>query len=171
MGLFDVDKHSQDRGAPTPNSHDVVSKDAIKAHGTISSNYRTDASGSTDSGILMGLLRPVKTGTVTVVLDGGTLNTARVAHGLGFKPFMLAAIEHATATTAFGDATGVSFFLPTYLEANLSNPDGLSPQEIRFGIWLEAFVNDTYVYANVLNAMGITGSTTVTYYLFQQSPA
>ena len=43
MTLFDVDKTSVDRGAPTPNHSDIVTEDAVKAHQTLSSSYKTDA--------------------------------------------------------------------------------------------------------------------------------
>jgi hypothetical protein len=43
MSLFDTDKNSLDRGAPSPNRPDVVSPDAVMAHKTISTHYSTDA--------------------------------------------------------------------------------------------------------------------------------
>lgn len=43
MAIHDVDKESQDRSSPTPNTSDVVIDGALKAHKTISSHYGTDA--------------------------------------------------------------------------------------------------------------------------------
>lgn len=43
MALHDVDKESQDRASPTPNTSDVILDGAMKAHKTISSHYGTDA--------------------------------------------------------------------------------------------------------------------------------
>jgi hypothetical protein len=44
MSLFDVDKTHPDRGSPEPNRHDLVSAESVKAHQTLSSTYKTDAS-------------------------------------------------------------------------------------------------------------------------------
>jgi hypothetical protein len=44
MSLHDVDKGNINRGTPTPNRHDVVDAGSIKAHQTLSSTYKTDAS-------------------------------------------------------------------------------------------------------------------------------
>lgn len=44
MSLFDVDKNSLDRDTPSPNRPDVVSPDSVKAHQTLSTTYKTDAS-------------------------------------------------------------------------------------------------------------------------------
>jgi hypothetical protein len=46
MSLHDTDKSSLDRGAPTPNSSDVIIDGANKSHKTISSHYGTDADAS-----------------------------------------------------------------------------------------------------------------------------
>lgn len=44
MSLHDVDKGNADRGNPSPNRADVVDAGAIKAHQTLSTSYKTDAS-------------------------------------------------------------------------------------------------------------------------------
>ena len=44
MSLFDTDKHNMDRGKPAPNHSDIVAEGAVKAHQTLSSTYKTDAS-------------------------------------------------------------------------------------------------------------------------------
>lgn len=41
MALFDVDKTNNDRGTPSPNTHDVLTPGALMAKGTISSSYST----------------------------------------------------------------------------------------------------------------------------------
>jgi len=43
MSLHDVDKNTLDRGTPSPNRPDVVAADAVRAHKTISTQYKTDA--------------------------------------------------------------------------------------------------------------------------------
>jgi len=47
MTLFDVDKTSMDRGAPTPNRPDQVIDSSVKAHKTASSDFTTDADSTT----------------------------------------------------------------------------------------------------------------------------
>lgn len=44
MTLFDTDKNSLDRGTPSPNRPDVVADDAVRAHQTLSTTYKTEAS-------------------------------------------------------------------------------------------------------------------------------
>jgi hypothetical protein len=43
MSLHDVDKNSEDRGNPTPNTNDTLIGGAIKSHKTLSTHYTTDA--------------------------------------------------------------------------------------------------------------------------------
>jgi hypothetical protein len=43
MALYDIDKHSEDRGSPMPNHSDTLSEGATKSHKTISTHYTTDA--------------------------------------------------------------------------------------------------------------------------------
>lgn len=44
MSLFDVDKGSENRGAPKPNHTDQLVSGAVKSHQTVSTTYKTDAS-------------------------------------------------------------------------------------------------------------------------------
>jgi hypothetical protein len=46
MSLFSVDKNSMDRSNPSPNTHDQLSQDSIKAHQTLSTSYSLNASTS-----------------------------------------------------------------------------------------------------------------------------
>lgn len=41
MTLFDVDKTNDDRGTPSPNTHDVLSPGAMMSKNTVSSSYST----------------------------------------------------------------------------------------------------------------------------------
>lgn len=43
MGLYDIDKNSEDRGTPMPNTNDKIIEGAIKSHKTLSTHYTTDA--------------------------------------------------------------------------------------------------------------------------------
>ena len=44
MSLVDIDSGSLDRGAPRPNHPDRLDEGAVKAHQTLSTTYKTDAS-------------------------------------------------------------------------------------------------------------------------------
>lgn len=44
MSLHDIDKSDLTRGNPIPNAHDTIIEGATKAHQTLSSTYKTDAS-------------------------------------------------------------------------------------------------------------------------------
>jgi hypothetical protein len=72
MALYDTDKNSEDRGSPTPNHSDVVIDGATKAHMTISSAYKTDAS-------TIGTLRMVLKNNLLLTYD--TLGNISSAYG------------------------------------------------------------------------------------------
>lgn len=174
MSLTDVDKNSEDRSTPIPNHTDTVINGATKAHGTLSSNYTSDATttpvGGTNSGtagggktVASGYKQLVLTVPVTVVNSGGTVTTATLAHPLGYVPIVEASLDNATISTAGGSVSGASLPLPGFTSADLSTSN-----EIKFATWLYAFADINNIYVNMLNTTGSPISITVTCSLYRR---
>jgi hypothetical protein len=167
--IFDVDKSSDDRGTPKPNSHDRLTPGSVPARGTLSTNYTTalpNISGLPAS--QLGALTLVQVNTATVVNTGATLTTAQASHGLGYVPVVLAFINNANITVAGGTVTGASLMLPTFTSASIG---GVTSGAVTFGTWLQAFTDVNNVYINLYNATGNPVTVTITYYLYRQLAA
>jgi len=174
MAVHDVDRNGPDRGNPNPNTHDLnfvssggpIINTPRPAHGTNSVNPVTDATSTDQASLLSGIGQLVKTGSVTMTLNGSATTTVSFSHGLGYTPYMIAAINNATSTIATGTATGVSLFLPTFLIANIgTDVAGV----VTFQTYLYGFANSTTVYFNCLDAGANSGHVTITYYLYRQA--
>lgn len=72
MSLTDVDKGALDRGAPQTNSSDVLIDGAVRSHGTVSTNYTTDA-------ITLSQVQDAKNGQFTITQVGNFTTTQSYA--------------------------------------------------------------------------------------------
>lgn len=170
MALHNVDKNSQDRSSPNPNTHDTsyttgapIINVPRPAHGIVSANYQPPGTNPSDQAALkMAYKRMVQSGTVAVINDGSTVTVTTIAHGLGYAPLAEGSINNASATDIGGL---VNVPLPTFLVAHI---DAVTPK-VDFRVWLGApIVDATNVYFQVLNSTGTPITVTVTYYLYQQ---
>lgn len=163
MAIHSVDKSSDGRDNPKPNTHDTIEDTFRQAHGTNSVNYVTAPdSFSAQSAILGGNARLVASGTLTVENDGSTTTVASVPHSLGYTPLVIASLNNATITAV---PEIVSIPLPTWASAAIAGGN------VVFQIWLEAMASVDAVYVQMLNASGNPITITVTYYLYQQAAA
>lgn len=162
MSLLDVDKGNDDRGRPSVNKHDELLVGSVMARGTNSTNYTTDVPtpSTNPTGTQLGTLSLVQTNIAAVINDGAPLSTSITPHGLPFTPYMISALNGAT----LGSYTDVSLNLPTFLSETTSTGAGT----VSFSSYLYGFVDDTYVYFQILNATGSPITVDVTYYLYRQ---
>lgn len=164
ISLHDIDKHTPDRGDPSPNKHDELSFGAIPSHGTNSVNYTTDViPAGTNDGLKPGFKRQVVTENILVTwLPGGgsgSITVSSYIHGLTYTPLIEAAINNANAA----GLTGVSVPLPSIIAATVT------ATTVGIQTYMEAWADKTNLYVLTWNANGQpSGSLTVTYYLYQQ---
>lgn len=134
------------------------------SHGTNSSNYVTGASPPDLSlALRTGFGRLINTFTLDFPYDGSTLSLQTIPHGLNYAPFVIGAINQ-TVNTAI-PFNLVSVILPTFLSANIG---GSVSGVVSFNAYLYLLVDETNIYAQLLNATGDSGTITVTYYIYQQ---
>ena len=163
MALHNIDRNSEDRGSPAPNTHDVHSMTGVgivnvprQAHNTLSTAY-------TPPGVVpsaqASLGQFIASGIANVTGDGSLVSVTTVPHGLGYAPIVTGVMNHVSVTDI---SNRVSVFLPTWVAANISGG------AISFTIWLSAMADDTNVYFYMINATGSPKSLNVTYYLYKQ---
>lgn len=96
MALHSVDKGSIDRGSPRPNTFDkLVDTAGIPAKGTVSTQYvgvGTQVTNQSSVGQF------VKSGVMGVTPTAAAETITSVAHGLGYAPIALGALNNATIT-------------------------------------------------------------------------
>lgn len=161
MALHFVDKHSMDRGNPTPNRHDTI-EDTIgrMAHGTTSMNYLPPGQvPDTQTPLYSGFKRLVASDTAEIVNDGSAETVTAVAHGLGYAPLVEGAINNATVTNIAGK---VNIPLPAWAKVETSGGS------VQFTIWISIMCDATNVYFYSVNGTGSPFSLAATYYLYQQ---
>lgn len=115
MGLHLVDTSNTDRTGPTPNTKDIVLAGAVKAHGTTSLNYRSDASDSSTAALKSGMYRLVATNTINVASSdfssSGNSYLTEVATKLVTFPTVL---TYPIFNVEFTDAAGYGYPCPFY---------------------------------------------------------
>lgn len=98
MAIHDTSKGSIDRNNPALNMHDLQAINQRKAHGTISANFKTDATNEADTaGILQSYMTIIKSGTYVLTRPANTVDqTDMVTHGLNFIPILIYNFEYTT---------------------------------------------------------------------------
>jgi hypothetical protein len=162
--LFDIDKDNADRGTPSVNTHDKLPADVMMANGTLSTNYILSSPNPNGiQGVQLGALSLVQVGTAVISNNGSTLTTQTQNHGLGFAPYMVAALNNASIS---GISNPINLLLPTFLSASAG---GVTTGAVTFGSYLYGLVDQYNAYFQMINATGSPISVTVTYYLYRQS--
>lgn len=159
MSLIDADKLGFERDNPAPNGHDLVIAGAVKATGTTSVNYATDATTGGFSTSTIGTLRIIASGTIQVNRTAG--NTSAVA--------LISAPIGANAFFAWGTLSNASPQL-TY-PLNYYAPNGTGG--ILWGIraYYDASVGVIKIFNESYDS-GVTASeydVTVKYYLLHET--
>lgn len=154
MALFDIDKNSDDRGSPMPNSHDQLAHDAVMAKATNSVNYTVQQPFAALGAGKNGQFTIVASGIIPSTPTTSATTTITVAHGLSFVPAIMA--------FAF---TGSLYSPLPYL--NIDVPDGMLISEIT-SITVDATnITLTFRYNTAVGTIGNTRQ--VRYFLLQQT--
>jgi hypothetical protein len=171
VALYDVDKTSKDRGNPMPNHNDTLDDGSIKAHGTNSVNYVTDASSSaTTANLLSGNARLITTGLASVVAPNGSsgiivTTTTTTPHNLnlGYTPMAVAYLNNVT-----GAGYGIPLPLWASFGANTGGTGG-APEYLGVVRYMTYAIDATNFYVLTYSSgSAVAANYTVTYYLYQQ---
>jgi hypothetical protein len=143
------------------------------AHGTNSVNYVTSPQAfNTQSGILAGNARLVKTGVTTAVIPNGisgqiTTTITTVAHNLGYAPLAQAYLNNANIS---GSVQHVNLALPFIISAgDNTGGTGGAPDYIGIISFMQYATDATNFYVVTYSSGSMTAtSINVTYYLYQQ---
>ena len=82
MTLVDIDRNSDDRVSPMPNTHDVLSAEARMARGTTSVNYQAaSANNLAIPQVLTGIWQPITAGkaVVSILATGTSISQTNIA--------------------------------------------------------------------------------------------
>jgi hypothetical protein len=97
--------------------------------------------------------------TVPITAPANTTNTTTIAHGLSYKPAVVAYLEA-------GIASGARTPLPTWTALTRDDANGF----VMFETWINVEVDETNIYIRFFNATsGAIGPLNVTIYLLQES--
>lgn len=118
------------------------------------------------------IFKIVQKGTGTIVNNGSTVTTGKIAHGLGFVPVALGFLSNATNSVV---GTGLGIPLPIYTNASIDTILGAATASgnplpiIAFQTYLSVMADELFFYVFLINSTGSPVTYEVTYFLLQES--
>jgi hypothetical protein len=149
MTLFDTDRHSIDRNNPNPNHHDKVAVESLKAHGTESVNFLTDASNTTlSAGGKNGQFTIVQSDIILLGINVELASTPGAGIFKAFRNVTIAFVPHNLPFIPVVTGVAVTTSGLTYKQMPFSDNNYDTPTTSALWVNLKFSADATYVYVS-----------------------